>query len=129
MKKKVAARRKVRPATVDDYIDQLPDPARSMVKKLRATIRAVAPADATEVISYGIPAFRHNGMLVWYAGFSSHCSLFPGAGVLRRFKDDLKDYTVSKGTVRFPLDKPLPVALVRKLVKAKIAENETKKRD
>jgi uncharacterized protein YdhG (YjbR/CyaY superfamily) len=112
------------PPTVEDYLSGTPEPARGMLKKLRATIRAVVPREATEVISYRIPAFKYKGMLVWYAAFAKHCSLFPGSSVIEAFEDELKGYTISKGTVQFPLDKPLPTALVKKMVKAKIAENE-----
>lgn len=114
--------------TVDEYLAAVPEPARSTLQKIRETIRSAAPAEATEAISYQIPAFKYKGMLMWYAGFADHCSLFPGASVIAAFKDELKGYSVSKGTIRFPTDKPLPAALVRKLVKAKIAENEGKKR-
>ena len=116
------------PKTVDEYLASVPEPARSTLKHVRATIRSVAPAEATEAISYRIPAFKYKGMLMWYAAFADHCSLFPGASVIAAFKDELKGYSVSKGTIRFPVDKPLPAALVKKLVKARIAENEGRKR-
>ena len=116
------------PATVDDYLATIPEPARTTLNKIRATTRSVVPADATEVISYRIPAFKYKGMLVWYAAFSDHCSLFPGASVIAAFANDLKKYTTSKGTIQFPIDKPLPASLLKKLVKAKVAENEQKKR-
>jgi len=86
------------------------------------------PPEAAEVISYGIPAFKDKRVLVWFATFSNHCSLFPTASVIGAFKDELKAYTISKGTIQFPLDQPLPVALIRKLVKARVAQNEGKKR-
>ena len=89
---------------------------------------SVVPAEATEVISYKIPAFKHKKILVWYAAFSSHCSLFPTASVIDAFRDELKGFSTSKGTVQFPLDKPLPVALIKKMVKFRVAENEGKKR-
>ena len=114
--------------TVEEYLAGVPEPARSTLQKIRVAIRSAVPAEATEAISYRIPAFKYKGMLVWYAAFTDHCSLFPGASVIAAFKDELKGYTVSKGTIRFPTDKPLPAALVKKLVKAKIAENERKKR-
>jgi uncharacterized protein YdhG (YjbR/CyaY superfamily) len=96
---------------------------------IRATIRSAVPSQATEGISYGIPVFKYKGALVWFAAFSKHCSFFPGSlAVIAAFKDELKDYQTSKGTIRFPVDKPLPAALVRKLVKARIAENERRKR-
>ena len=115
------------PSTVDEYLARVPEPARTTLAKVRATIRSVVPPETTECLSYRIPAFKYKGMLVWYAAFSGHCSLFPGAAVLKAFKDELANYSVSKGTIRFPVDKPLPALLVRKLVKAKIAENESRK--
>src|SRR5713226_2705789 len=126
------------PKTVEEYLAAVPEPARSTLSKVRAIIketanRAVAPAESAEVISYGIPAFkingpRYKGMLMWYAAFSDHCSLFPTASVIKTFKNDLKDYRVSKGTIHFPVDKPLPAALLKKIVKARLAEMEGKKR-
>lgn len=77
--------------------------------EMREAIRAVVPAEATEVISYGIPAFRHRKVLVWYAAFTEHCSLFPTAAVIEEFKDELKRYKTAKGTIQFPLREPLPV--------------------
>ena len=88
----------------------------------------MVPAETTEVISYRIPAFRYKGVLVWYAAFSDHCSLFPTASVIKKFQDDLKNFRVSKGTIHFPVDKPLPAALLKRMVKARIAEIESKKR-
>ena len=108
--------------TVDEYFAGVPEPARNMLEKLRSVIRSVVSKDAIEVISYRIPAFRQKKIIVWYAAFSSHCSLFPTAPVIDKFKDDLKDYTISKGTIQFPLDKPLPSALVKRIVKARLAE-------
>jgi uncharacterized protein YdhG (YjbR/CyaY superfamily) len=75
-----------------------------------------------------MPAFKHKGVLVWFAAFSNHCSLFPTAAVIEAFQDELKSFSTSKGTVHFPADKPLPIALVKKLVKARVAQNESKKR-
>lgn len=124
------ARTTSRPAakSVNDYFVSVPKPARSTLKKLREVIRSAVPPEATETISYGIPCFKHNGALVWFAGFSEHCSLFPTASVIEVFKEDLKDFHTSKGTIHFPLDKPLPIALVKKLVKARVAQAEAKKR-
>ena len=96
--------------------------------KIRAAIRSVVPADATETISYGIPAFKYKGSLLWFAAFSSHCSLFPTASVIEMFKNDLKGYSTSKGTIHFPTDKPLPAALVKKMVKARVRQVQSKKR-
>jgi uncharacterized protein YdhG (YjbR/CyaY superfamily) len=114
--------------TVEEYLARVPEPASNTFDKLRATIRSVVPAEATETISYQIPAIKQKGILVWFAAFSSHCSLFPTAAVIEAFKDDLKNFTTSKGTVQFPIDKPLPTALVKKLVMARVAQSESKHR-
>lgn len=116
------------PKNVEEYLAVVPEPARGTFNKLRAAIRSVVASEAAEIISYGIPAFKHNGVLVWYAAFSNHCSLFPTAAVIEAFKDELKGFTISKGTIHFPLDKPLPTALIKKLVKARVTQNESKKR-
>jgi uncharacterized protein YdhG (YjbR/CyaY superfamily) len=110
--------------TVDEYLANPSEPAQSTLTHIRAVIRSVAPKGASEVISYGIPMFKYNGMLVGYAAFAKHCSFFPtGSGVIERFAKDLKGYKTSKGTIQFPSDKPLPDALVKKIVKARVAEN------
>ncbi len=116
------------PKNIDEYLAGVPEPARSTLNKIRAAIRSAAPPEATETISYRIPAFKYKGMLVWFAAFSNHCSLFPTAAVIEAFKNELKGFSTSKGTIHFPTDKPLPAALVRKLVKARVAQNESKKR-
>jgi uncharacterized protein YdhG (YjbR/CyaY superfamily) len=116
------------PKTVDEYLAGVPEPARSALNKIRAAIRSAVPPQATETISYRIPAFSYNGVLVWFAAFSNHCSLFPTAAVIEAFKKELKGFSTSKGTVHFPLDKPLPIALIKKLVKARVAQKESKKR-
>jgi uncharacterized protein YdhG (YjbR/CyaY superfamily) len=116
------------PKNVDEYLARVPDSARSAFTKLRATIRSTVPREATETISYRIPAFRHNGILVWFGAFSQHCSLFPTASVIAEFKEELKGYSTSKGTVHFSNEKPLPTALIKKIVKARVAQSEGKKR-
>jgi uncharacterized protein YdhG (YjbR/CyaY superfamily) len=122
MKKKSAI-----PASVNEYLASIPEPARSSLKKVRAAIRAAAPPETTEVISYGIPMFQYKGMLVGYAAYPKHCSLFLATGhMLQLFREDLKPYETSKGTIRFPTHKPLPSSLVKKLVKARVAQNEKK---
>ena len=123
-----AAKGKAAPKTVDEYLAGVPQPARGTLNKIRAAIRSAVPKEATEAISYGIPAVKHNGSLVWFAAFSDHCSLFPTASVIEKFKNELKGFSTSKGTIQFPTDKPLPAALVKKMVKARIAQNESKKR-
>jgi len=118
----------VAPKSVDEYLAAVPEPARTTLNKIRAAIRSVAPAEATEAISYGIPAFKYKGALVGFAAFSNHCSFFPmSSSLIKAFKHELKDFQTSKGTIRFPVDKPLSTALVKKLVKARIAQNEGKK--
>jgi uncharacterized protein YdhG (YjbR/CyaY superfamily) len=112
------------PKNVDEYLARVPEPGRGRMKQLRAAIRSVVPAEATEVISYRIPAFKHHEVLVWYAAFSKHCSLFPKASVIEKFKDELDGFSIAKGTVHFPNDKPLPVALIKKMVKARVAESK-----
>lgn len=100
---------------------RLSEPAQGKLQQVRALIRSVVPADTTEIISYRIPAFKQKRVLVWYAAFANHWSLFPTAAVIEQFKDDLKGYTISKGTIQFPLDKPIPTALIRKVAKARVA--------
>jgi len=99
-----------------------------MLNKMRAAVRSAVPPDAIETISYRIPAFTRNGVIVWYAAFANHCSLFPTASVVEAFKDELKGFKTSTGTIQFSLDKPLPIALIKKIVKARVAQHEAKKR-
>ncbi len=113
------------PRSVEEYLAAVPEPARATLKKVRAAIQSVLPPESTEVISYRIPCVKYKGMLVGYAAFTEHCSLFGMSGtLLGPLKEDLKKYPTSKGTIRFPVDKPLPSALIKKLVKAAIAERE-----
>jgi len=110
--------------TVEEYLANIPEPARSTLKHVRAVIKSVVPKETTEVISYRIPMFKYRGMLVGYAAFAKHCSLFPtGSGVLDKFEKELKGYRTSKGTIQFPPDKPLPDALIKRIVRARVAEN------
>jgi uncharacterized protein YdhG (YjbR/CyaY superfamily) len=122
-----SAKSKTTPKSVEDYLAHVEEPARSTLKKLRAAIRSALPPEASEGISYGIPTFKCGGPVIWYAAFSKHCSLFPGASVIDRLKDELKDLPTSKGTIQFPVDKPLSAALVKKIVKARLAEKERNK--
>ena len=122
-----AAKRNVAPKDVDEYLAGVPEPARSTLNRVRAVIRSVVPPETTEAITYRMPAFQYKGTLLWFAAFANHCSLFPGASVIEAFREELKGYHTSKGAIRFPVDKPLPAALVKKLVKARVAEKEHKK--
>jgi len=110
---------------IDAYLASVPTDARVTLEKLRQAVRAAAPK-ATECISYGMPAFKHHGVLVYFAAFKHHCSFFPGAAALKNYQDELKGYGTSKGTIRFPVDKPIPVALVKKMVKDRVRENEAR---
>ena len=113
--------------SVDEYLAGVAEPARSTLNKVRAAIRSAAPPEATETISYRIPMFKYKGMLMGFAAFSDHCSLFPGnLSVMKELGNELKHFQTSKGTIRFPVDKPPSAALVKKLVKARIAHNEQK---
>ena len=123
-----AAKGSVAPKNVDEYLAGVPEPARSTLNKVRAAIRSAAPKEATEAISWRMPMFKYKGLLVGFAAFSNHCSLFPmSSSVLELFKNELKDFSTSKGTIRFPVDKPPSATLVKKIVKARIAQNEHKK--
>jgi len=116
--------RRTTATNVDEYLNDLPRESCVALEKLRKTIRAAAP-DAIEVISYQMPAYKHYGMLVGFAAFTEHCSFFVmSPSVMEEHKKELAGYDTSKGTIRFQTDKPLPAALVKRLVKARIAENE-----
>ena len=116
------------PKNVDEYLAGVPQPARNTLNKVRMAIRSAVPSEATETISYGIPAFKHKGVLVWFAAFSNHCSFFPTASVIEAFRNELQGFSTSKGTIQFPTDKPLPAALVKKMVKMRVAQIASKKR-
>lgn len=113
------------PKTVDEYLAGIPEPAYSTLKHMRTVIKSVVPKDTEEVISYHIPMFKYRGMLVGYAAYANHCSLFPtGSGVIEKFAKELKGYSTNKGTIRFPADKPLPDALLKKIVRERVKENQ-----
>lgn len=117
------------PTSVEDYLAALPEEPRAALEKLRKTIKTAAP-DAIETISYQMPAFKDQGrFLVSYAAFKDHCSLFPASeAVLEALGEELKPYFSGKGTIRFHADKPLPAALVKKIVKVRLEENAARKR-
>jgi len=112
-----------KPKTIDDYLSALPDDQRAALEKLRKVIHAAAPK-AEECISYGICAFKQNGMLVGFGATKNHCAFYlMSASILDSFRDEVEGYDTSKGTIRFQPDEPLPAALVRKLVKARLRQN------
>jgi uncharacterized protein YdhG (YjbR/CyaY superfamily) len=117
---------KQKPRTIDDYLAGVAPDQHALLRKLRETIHAVAPK-TEECISYGIPAFRLNGRaLVFFGAWANHCSFYPcSSSTLKKFRGDLKGFQITKGTIRFSPDNPLPIALVKKLVKARIAKNRT----
>jgi len=123
-----AAKSKGAAKSVDEYLARVPEPARGTLNKIRAAIRSAVPPGATEAISYGIPAFKYKETLIWFAAFANHCSIFPTAAVIEQFKKGLKGFATSKGTIQFPTNKPLPAALLKKLVKARLAQIKTKKK-
>jgi uncharacterized protein YdhG (YjbR/CyaY superfamily) len=118
---------KAKVTTIDEYLSRLSDDKRAALEKLRKTIHAAAPK-AEECISYSLPAFRQNGVLVGFGASADHCAFYPFSGTtVSAFKTELAKYDTSKGTIRFRPDRPLPAALVRKLVKARIAENQARR--
>ena len=114
------------PKTVDEYLARVPSGQRAVLQALREAIRSAAP-DAKEVISYRMPAFRHRGVLVYYAAFEDHCSFFVASPTLRRqFAAEMKPFAAGKGTLHFTPERPLPPGLVKRIVRARVAENEAR---
>jgi uncharacterized protein YdhG (YjbR/CyaY superfamily) len=108
--------------SIDEYIETQPANVRAALKMLRHTIKKAAP-EAEEVISYQMPAFKFHGILVYFAVFKNHFSFFPTSSAIKSFNEKLKSYECSKGTIKFPLDKPIPVRLVAEIVKFRVKEN------
>ncbi len=109
------------PDSIDTYITQFPPEVQTLLTQIRETIQKAAPS-ATEAISYQIPTFKLNGNLVHFAGFKKHIGFYPGAAGIAAFQDELAGYKSAKGSVQFPLDKPLPLALVKKMVKFRVEQ-------
>jgi|SRR5215471_6486323 len=109
--------------TVDEYFSALPKKQRDILEGLRKTITQVAP-QAEEVISYNMPAFKWNGMLVWYAAYKEHIGLYPRPSAMEAFKKELAGYKTSKGAIQFPIEDGIPAILVKKIVKFRLKENE-----
>jgi uncharacterized protein YdhG (YjbR/CyaY superfamily) len=109
--------------TVDEYLSALPPDVKKEMSKLRKTIKQIVPK-AEEVISYNMPAFKYNGMLVYYAAHKNHIGFYPGNRIVNEvFRDDLKDYKTSKGSIQFPHNMPVPLNLVRRIVIFRAKEN------
>lgn len=118
---------RIKASTIDEYLAALSDDKRAALEKLRKTIKAAAPK-AEECISYQLPAFRQNGMLVGFGATDNHCAFYlMSATTVEAHADELAKYDTSKGTIRFQAEKPLPATLVKKLVKARLAENEARR--
>lgn len=119
---------KIAATNIDNYILNQPASAQASLEKLRQTIKAAAP-EAEEVISYGMPSFKYHGMLVGFAAAKEHYGFYPwNSTTIDEFKEDLKPFGTSKGAIRFPADKPLPIALIKKIVKARMKENLEKEK-
>jgi len=112
--------------TVDEYIASFPKNVQVILEELRQAIKAVAPT-AEETISYQMPAFKQNGVLVWFAAFKSHIGFFPKVSAIEAFKEKLSAYQTSKGTIQFPIDEPIPFDLIKEIVRFRVKENTCKK--
>jgi len=111
--------------SIDTYLAQFPLPVKKQLQKLRETIHGAAP-EAKEAMSYGAPAFQQNGNLILFAAFKGHIGIYPTPSAINAFRKELADYEVSKGTVRFPLDKPIPFELVKRIVEFRVKESTAK---
>jgi uncharacterized protein YdhG (YjbR/CyaY superfamily) len=120
----MAASRKT-PKSFDDYLDSFPKDAQQRLKQMRLAIKKAAPK-SRETISYGIPAFNLNGMLVWFAAFRNHIGFYPRTSAIAAFKKELSAYKGAKGSVQFSFDKPLPLPLISRIVKFRVKENLSK---
>ncbi len=114
-------------STIDEYIDAAPEQSQLLLKALRQTIHKAAP-EAGEKISYGVPTITFHGNLVHFGGFKDHIGFFPGSAGVTNFEKELSGYETSKGTIRFPLDKPLPLDLVAKITEFRVDQNLNKKK-
>lgn len=110
------------PNSIDDHISLFPPDIQRLLQQVRETIKAVA-TEATETISYGIPTFQYHGNLVHFSGYAHHIGFYPGSSSIREFASELSAYKTSKGTVQFPLDKPIPFDLIRRITEFRLMEN------
>ena len=113
-----------RAATIDEYIGYYPKDVQRLLQQVRLAVAKAAP-NAVETVSYSMPAFKENGIIVWFAAFKSHIGFYPGASGIAHFKEELSKFKSAKGSVQFPIDKPLPLALVGRIVKFRVAEKMT----
>lgn len=109
--------------SVDQYLSTFPPSTKKLLQQIRATIKKSAP-EAQEGIGYNMPAYKQEGVLVYFAGYKGHIGFYPVSSAIREFEKELSAYEGSKGTVRFPLDKPLPLDLISRMVKYRVAENK-----
>ena len=113
--------------TIDEYIEAFPKNVQSILEELRQVITESAPG-SEEAVSYQMPAFKLNGILVWFAAFKNHIGFYPKKSAIEAFKEELSDYEVSKGTIRFPINEPVPFDLVKRIVVFRVKENLGKKK-
>jgi uncharacterized protein YdhG (YjbR/CyaY superfamily) len=111
-----------KPNSINEYIATFPVQTRKLLRQMRATIKKAAPK-AEEVISYGMPAFKFHGLLVWFAAYTRHIGFYPRVSAIQAFKKEIAKYKNAKGSVQFPLHKPLPLALIKKMVQYRVKEN------
>ena len=116
-----------KPIDVDEYISGYPKDTQKIIEQVRMTIRKAAPG-ADEVISYGMPAYKLNGMLVWFAAHTKHIGFYPKTTAIATFKKELSGYKGAKGSVQFPFDEPMPLGLISKIVKHRVKENLMKEK-
>jgi uncharacterized protein YdhG (YjbR/CyaY superfamily) len=121
------AMNKKTPESIDDYVERFPKAVQQLLEKMRLTIKKAAP-QAKEKISYSMPAFALDGILVWFAAHKSHIGFYPGAAGIASFKKELSAYKGAKGSVQFPFAEPLPLALVSRIVRFRVKQNLSKKK-
>ena len=114
-----------KPTDIDAYISDFPESTQKLLQEVRSIVKQAAPL-AAEVISYGMPAFRQDGMLVYFAAFKNHIGFYPIPSAIDAFKEDLSAFKCTKGSVHFPLDKPLPAELITRIVTFRLSENRQK---
>lgn len=117
-----------KPKDVDEYISYFPKETQKLLKQVRAAIREAAPK-AEEIISYGMPAYKLNGILVWFGAHTNHIGFYPHGSTMEKFKKELARYEQTKGSIHFPIDEPMPITLVKKMVKLRVAQHLQKAKE